>query len=168
MDFYQFIEHWTEIYKPMQHIPGKNSKNQRFFLTDTFMGLSDFMTNVQPQKSPCLIVETNQEGSLDVRFDTPRYTLYFMVRSDRMSDGQEALDAKLDAKTHMLKFFVYALNKQESGISVIKNINLDNIDYQTVGPFYNGWYGVTITLKDVVSISRCIDNNDYLDDYNFE
>lgn len=162
-DFYDFVEHWAEIYKPMQHIRGKNSKNERFFLTDTYMGLSDFMTNVQPQKSPCVIMETNLEGNLTEQFDTPRYTIYFMVRSDRMVDGREAKEAKSEAKEHMLKFFTYLKHRQDMGMFDVRNIKLENTDYQTIGPLYNGWYGVTITLQDVESIDRCISYEDYLE-----
>lgn len=164
-DLYEFVEHWAEIYKPMQHIRGKNSKNERFFLTDTYMGLSDFMTNVQPQKSPCVVMETSLEGTLNEQFDTPRYSIYFMVSSGMMSDGREAKEAKEEAKMHMMKFFTYLKNKQDRNYPSVRNIRLENIDYQTIGPLYNGWYGATISLRDVEAIDRCISNEDYLEEY---
>lgn len=162
-EFDDFVEHWAEIYRPMQHVPGKKSKNKRFFSTDTYMGMSDFMTTVQPDKSPCVIMESNAEGELSDSFDMPEYTLYFMVRAKDMSDGAAAKVAKREAKMHMKKFITYLKNKQEEEVRGVENIDTSRIRYQTVGPMYDGWWGVTITLSDVQGLNRCMDGNDYLE-----
>lgn len=163
--FDKFVEHWCEIYRPMQHIPGRNSKNQRFFLTDTYMGMVDFMTNIQPESSPCVIMESNQEGTFSGYYDRPRHTLYFMVQADEMSDGRSALSAKMEAKQHLQKFLAYLWEAQERGVPGVDNIKADDyIDYQTVGPFYNGWFGVFISLEDVQKISHCSVSDDYIEE----
>ena len=161
-EFEDFVEHWTEIYRPMQHVPGKMSKNKRFFLTDTYMGMSDFMTNVQPEKSPCVIMESNAEGELSDAYDMPEYSLYFMVRAEDMSDGVSAKAAKREAKMHMKKFIAYLKNKQEEEEPGIQNIDVSKVRYQTIGPMYDGWWGVTITLDDVQGLNRCVDGEDYV------
>lgn len=162
-DFGEFVEHWAEIYRPMQHVPGKRSKNQRFFLTDTYMGMTDFMTTIQPDKSPCVIMESNAEGELSDSYDMPEYTLYFMVRAEEMSDGTSARIAKREAKTHMKKFITYLKRKQDNEEPGVRNIDTSRVRYQTVGPMYDGWFGVTITLDDVQSLNRCVDRDDYLE-----
>lgn len=162
-EFDDFVEHWAEIYRPMQHLPGKTSKNKRFFLTDTFMGMVDFMTAIRPEQSPCVIMESNIEGELSELYDTPEYTLYFMVRSEDMSDGVGARRSKREAKVHMKKFMAYLKNKQDAGCHTVRNVDVNRVRYQTIGPMYDGWYGITITLNDVTSLNNCVDNNDYLD-----
>lgn len=160
-EFDEFVEHWAEIYRPMQHVPGKKSKNQRFFQTDTYMGLSDFMTTIRPDKSPCVIMESNEEGELSDFYDKPEYTLYFMVRAEEMSSGASARMAKREAKMHMKKFIVYLKHKQEEGDSGVGNIDVNSVRYQTIGPMLDGWFGVTITLEDVQSLNQCVDSEDY-------
>lgn len=163
--FTDFVEHWCERYRPMLHIPGRTSKNQRFFLTDTYMGLTDFMTNVQPDRSPCVVMETNQEGTLTDAYDRPRHTIYFMVQADEMSDGRSAYAAKLEAKEHLLKFLTYLRRMQDLDHPGVQNIKIDDLlDYQTVGPLYNGWFGVYVTLEDVRQLNRCVIEDDYLDE----
>lgn len=161
-EFDEFVEHWAEIYLPMQHLPGKRSRNQRFFQTDTFMGLTDFMTTIQPDKSPCVIMESNEEGELSDFYDKPEYTLYFMVRAEEANDGSSARKAKREAKIHMKKFIAYLKEKQENEESGVGNIDVNSVRYQTIGPMYDGWFGVTITLEDVQKLNRCVDDNDYV------
>ncbi len=168
--FDKFTEHWASVYRPMLHQKGKYARNKRFYLTDTYMGLVDFMTNIRPDQSPCVVMESAQEGTMTDRFDYPRYSLYFMVRAEDMSDGESAMDAKTEAKQHMQKFMNYLRSKQEedarcnlrTGISGIKIEQFMN--YDTVGPFYDGWYGVQITLENLEAYSTCVSQDDYIED----
>ena len=168
--FDKFVEQWAMKYKPMQHVPGPFSKNERFFLTDTYMGMVDFVTTLQPESSPCVVMESDQEGCMTDRYDSPRYTLYFMVRAEKMSDGVAAYEAKLEAKMHMQKFMNWLRAMQEKEEDErrkegVRNIRIeDNMSYQTVGPFYDGWYGVYISLDDTQAYSRCVISDDYLQD----
>ena len=107
------------------------------------------------------------EGSMTDRYDNPRYTLYFMVRAEKMSDGMAAYEAKLEAKMHMQKFVNWLRDKQdkeeyERKSEGVKNIRIEDNMNQTVGPFYDGWYGVLISLEDTQSYSRCVISEDYL------
>lgn len=162
--FDHFIEDWAIRYKAMQHLPGPNSKNQRFFLTDSFYGLSEFMRNIKYSQSPCVIMESDQEGRIHGGIDHPHYTLYFMVKAERMNNGLAALDAKLEAKVHMQKFLSYLRNQQDKGdVPGIEHIDIDDyLDYQSIGPLYDGWYGVSVTLEDCQQMSMCATENDYL------
>ena len=165
-----FTEHWASIYKPMLHQKGKYARNKRFYLTDTYMGLVDFITNIAPGHSPCVIMESAQEGTISSRFDYPRYSLYFMVQADDMGDGISAMDAKLEAKEHMMKFVNYLREKQRENErknlrSGIEGIKIDEyLNYDTVGPFYNGWYGVQITLENLLAYNLCVSPDDYIED----
>lgn len=168
--FDKFVEHWASIYKPMLHEKGRYSRNRRFYLTDTYMGLVDFMTNIRPDLSPCVVMESAQEGTMTDRFDYPRYSIYFMVRAEDMSDGESAMEAKTEGKIHMRKFMNYLRAKQEednrrklkTGIAGIKIEQFMN--YETVGPFYDGWYGIQITLENLEACSSCVLQEDYIED----
>lgn len=168
--FDKFVEHWASLYKPMLHEKGRHGRNKRFFLTDTYMGMVDFMTQIRPDRSPCVIMESGQEGTMTDRFDYPRYTLYFMVRAQDMSDGTSAMDAKIEAKQHMQKFLIYLRRKKEEDElhrrkSGLENIKIEQyLDYQTVGPMYDGWFGVLISLENLEAYSTCIVADDYIED----
>lgn len=166
--FDEFVEHWATIYRPMLHQPGRTARNRRFFLTDTYMGLVDFMTQIRPDQSPCVVMESAQEGTINDRFDYPRYSLYFMVRAADMSDGRSAMEAKVEAKEHLLKFLNYLRSRRDDRLSpyqrLLQNIKTDGyLDYQTIGPMYDGWFGVTVTLENLIPYSLCVNGEDYVE-----
>lgn len=162
-EFFDFVERWATIYKPMQHESGERSKNRRFYLTDTYMGMADFMSQIQPKSSPCIIMESNQEGYLETGIDHPHYSIYFMVKSASMVDGRSAMYAKVEAKEHLKKFVAYLRREQFNENHLLKNITIyEKIPYQTVGPFYNGWFGVLIQLDDSVQYQNCVSDDDYV------
>lgn len=160
--FHEFVEHWASIYKPMCHVPGPRSRNVRFHLVDSYLSMVDFVKSLPDAKSPCVVMESNQEGVVSDRFDYPEYTLYFMVRATDVADGRAAMHAKLESKQHMMKFLAYVLSKKEEEEEGLDNLDLERAEYNTTGPLYDGWYSVVLTLSDVARYSRCIDENDYI------
>ncbi|MGN0091275.1 MAG: hypothetical protein ACI36Z_10045 [Alloprevotella sp.] len=164
MTFYEIVEQWAERYVKMQHVPEERGGNQRFFLTDTYMGMVDFMTNIHPDRSPCVVMESNQDGNINEGKDRINHTIYFMVRAEEMNDGRSALQAKLEAKEHMKKFLAWARSLVANNPDIPENrfdLN-ENIDYNTVGPFYDGWYGVYISISEVDNFNQCVLPNDYV------
>lgn len=164
MTFYDIVEQWASHYVKMQHVPGDRSGNERVFMTDTYMGMVDFMTNIRPESSPCVVMESNQDGNINDGKDRINHAVYFMVRADKMSDGRSALEAKLEAKEHMKKFLAWARTKLKDNPDIPENrfdLN-ESIDYNTVGPFYDGWYGVYITINEVDTFNQCVLPHDYV------
>lgn len=163
MDFYQFVENWTMRYRAMLHQPGLYSKNCRFYLTDTYMGLADFMHNINPEHSPCVVMESAQQGEIIRGKDQPQYTIYFMVRAADMADGRLALLAKKEAKTHLHHFLAWTIKHKEEGNPILRNIDIESRNsYESIGPLYDGWYGVYITLTDTLVYDMCVHPEDYL------
>lgn len=165
MRFDQFVERWCEVYAPMQHVPGETSRNKRFFFVDNYASMTDFMNSIPSTESPCVVMESNQEGLIKGGKEMPEYTLYFMVKTGTSKpDGRKAHAAKLEAKEHMLKFMAYLRYKiEEEEDRDLKYIDIEDVQYATVGPLYNGWYAVTITLSDVKAWNLCINPQDYVD-----
>lgn len=161
--FENFVEHWCSIYKPLQHVPGERSKNKRFFLTDTtYLGMSDFMANIGNRASSCVVMESSVEGTVKGGLDMQNHTIYFFSRAKNSQDGVDAREAMLEAKALMKEFLSYMRQKQHSGMEELQNFDLDSRNsYQSVGPLYNGWYGVYITLEDVRQTSLCVNQDDY-------
>lgn len=147
----------------MLHEPGETSKNKRFFFVDNYASMTDFMNSIPKTTSPCVVMESNQEGMIKGGKENPEYTLYFMTKMETSKpDGRMAHSVKLEAKQHMLKFMAYLRHKIEMEEDRdLKNIDIDDVQYATVGPLFNGWYAVTITLSDVKAWNLCIDPNDY-------
>ena len=129
--FHEFVENWASLYRPMQHIPGPRSKNRRFYLVDSYMSMIDFAKSLPDAKSPCVVMESNQEGIVSDRFDYPEHTVYFMVKATDMQDGLAANAAKLESKLHMMKFLAYLLTKKEEETPGLENIDLERAEYVT-------------------------------------
>ena len=130
---------------------------------DNYVSMTDFMTSIPNTSSPCVLMESNQEGMIKGGKETPEYTLYFMVKTGTSKpDGRLAHAVKLEAKQHMLKFMSYLREKMDE-CRDLQHIDVEEVPYATIGPFYNGWYAVTITLTDVKAWNLCIDPNDYME-----
>ena len=144
-------------------MPGERSKNKRFFLTDTtYLGMADFMSNIGSRASSCVVMESSVEGTLVRGLDVQQHTIYFFVKATDTQDGHAAREALLEAKTHMNEFLAYLRQKQSEGMSELQNINLDDRSgYQSVGPLYNGWWGVYLAIEDTRQVRLCVDREKY-------
>ena len=162
--FEDFVEHWCTIYKPLQHVPGERSKNKRFFLTDTtYLGMSDFMANIGSRASTCVVMESSVEGTVKGGIDMQQHTLYFFAKAKSTQDGADARAAMLEAKGHMTEFLAYLRQKQREGMEELQHVNLDErTGYLSIGPMYNNWYGIYITLEDVRQVRLCVDEGSYV------
>lgn len=150
-DYIRFTEEWAAHYKPMQHTM-KSDMNRHFFITDSYMTMVDFMAHHDPDTSPCIIAESQQEGEVEDGLDYPRYSFYFMVRADEMNDGKEAVASKRTAKHIMLDF-----------VNFIRAFKYANEDTETYAPILNA-----LTLEEdsylyelreaVLNGSRCMEN----------
>lgn len=163
MRFDQFVERWCEMYAPMHHETGETSRNKRFFFVDNYASMTDFMSSIPHTESPCVVMESNQEGMIRGGKEMPEYTLYFMVKMPTAKpDGRQAHTVKREAKEHMLKFMAYLRYQiEDKEDRDLKYIDMEDVQYATVGPLYNGWYAVTITLSDVKAWNLCINPQDY-------
>ena len=163
--FENFVEHWCEIYKPLQHVPGERSKNKRFFLTDTtYLGMSDFMANIGSRTSSCVVMESSVEGTVKGGFDMQQHTVYFFAKAESTQNGADAREAMLTAKGYMHEFLAYMRKKQEEGMQELQHFDLDERNgYLSIGPLYNNWYGVYITLEDVRQTLLCVNKDNYIE-----
>lgn len=163
--FEKFVEHWCSIYKPLQHVLGEKSKNKRFFLTDTtYLGMADFMTNIDSRISACVVMEGAVEGTTKGGLDMPSETIYFFVKADKMQSGRSARNAMYEAKKHKEEFVKYMREQQKLGVEELQQFNLDErISYEPLGPLYNGWYAIYITLDNVQQMNMCTNPDDYIE-----
>lgn len=189
-NYIRFCEEWTSLYKPMHHVPGPDSLNKRFFICDSYVYLTEFLRgSMDPECSPCVVTESQQEGNIQDGKDYARYTFYFLVRSGETHDGHTAYRAKRDAKHVMLDFvnfvrlFKYPDEYQESldslpleegqylymlrdavkdGDRCMENINIEDFTYESLNELYDTWYGVVITLDDMNTYNMCTDLSLYL------
>lgn len=163
-DLYSFVEDWCRKYKPIQHTPGPEGRNHRFFLTTGFMGLADFMRGSDIDRSPSIIMETNVEGELS-DWDSTSYTIYCAVRADDQSNGRAAKDAIREGKRHLQKLIAYMREqKRKYHNPILDGLNPDDtLHYQSEGPIYDGWYTVYLTIDQVLKYNQCVDSNDYVD-----
>lgn len=165
-DFHKYVEKWCMVYKPMQHTP--NGENQRFFITESFYAMNDFAKTLDPDLSPVCIMESGENGMLNP-YDKPEYTVYFFARADEQNSGREALAAKREALRHMKKFIAFLRHQKEDvGDERLRNLEIDNLTYQYVGPLYTHWYGVYVTLTDTQKFNACTAEDDYVAEFEYE
>lgn len=141
--------------------------NRRFYLTDSTAGLVEMAKGIANSFSPCVIMESDVEGSGTIAKPVRVYPVYFFVRARKMADGDAAAEAKEAAWAHAQNFLSWLLDKhneeEETNLSGdFARINLeDYIDIQTVGPFENGWYAVLIQFERLELVNTCIDEDLY-------
>lgn len=186
MDFNyaRFTEEWATIYKPMLHTPGPDGLNRRFYICDSYMTMTSFMEHMDVDCTPCVIVESQQEGNVQGGIDYPRYSFYFMVRSGHTHEGYSAYDAKSEAKHVMMDFVNFIRTFQHpyeyedtltalpipegtylaelrtavlGGDRCMENINIDDFIYESLNELYDTWYGVQLTLEDKQLYDLCLD-----------
>lgn len=190
-NYVRFTEEWATMYKPMHHVPGEDSLNKRFFICDSYMTMTSFMEHMDPEHTPCVIVESQQEGNVQMGKDYPRYSFYFMVRSGETHEGYTAYDAKSEAKMVMMDFINFIRmfkywdengNEQrlaalplkegdylhelrtsvQSGDRCLENVNIEDFNYESLNELYDSWYGVQVTLEDMQTYNMCADLSLYI------
>ena len=159
------LEEFAMKYRPMQHVPGKTSKNKRLFYFDSIVAIPDFMTRIKSTQSPCMGYEFPLTGEIKGGKILPVYTIYFFVKmEENKATGKElSAEANQEAFNHALKFIVWLKKKQEEDKSLV-NIDLENeIPYYTYGPLMIGWFGLFLKFRDVDKFTLCIDENDFIE-----
>lgn len=165
MTFHSIVKKWCETYKYMRH----TEENKRFYLTDSPMGTVDMAKKLSNSFSPCVLMESSVEGGGPIKRPSRNYPIYFFVRANKMSDGDDAAVAKEEAWMHAQNFLTWLHYNREKELSEGKidgdftRIELDGyIDFQNVGPFENGWYGLLIQFEREEPLNMCIDENLYV------
>lgn len=186
-----FTEEWASLYKPMHHVPGEDSLNRRFYICDSYNNMTSFMEHMDTECTPCVIVESQQEGNVTEGKDHPVYSFYFMVRSGSTHEGYSAYDSKREAKKVMMDFvnfvrvFKYAYEdptyfsllkklpiKNDTYLSALRaavmngdpcmmNLGVEDFLYETLNEMADTWYGVQMTLDDVQLYDMCADISMY-------
>ena len=161
--FFDYVEQWCTRYIPMAH---HRDTNPRFFLTESFYGLMDFMVQIDAQtQGPCVVMETMTDGTID-KYQHAEYAIYFFVRADEQGDGRSAHAALESAKLHASRFINYLRSQKDKlGQSFpYYRMSTESVQLHPVGPLYNHWYGIYITLDDVQQYNQCSDQSLYLTD----
>lgn len=148
-----------------------NHLDRRFFLTDSTAGVVELVKSIKPDKSPCVVMESDVSGGGPVERPVMTYPVYFFVRSNKMADGDEAAWAKDLAKEHARNFMAWLRNHRDKELAQNRDGDFVRIlmegtyvSYDTVGPIGDGWYAVLIQLEREEPLNLCIDPNLYIDD----
>ena len=168
MTFHSIVRQWCRIYRPMQDGP----KNRRFYLTDSTAGVVELAKHIATSLSPCVVMESSVEGSGPIERIDRNYPVYFFVKADKMSDGDDAAVAKEEAFMHAQKFLAWLKYKHDKDIENNRidgdfgRIELDKIiiDVTTVGPIENGWFAVLLQFERTEPLDLCIDWDLYVTD----
>ncbi len=165
MVFHSIVRQWCRIYKPMKD----SGENRRFYLTDSTQGVVDMAKSISNKFSLFVMMESNIEGSGDIRRPVFNYPLYFFVRARDMSDGDAAAEAKVEAWYHAQNFLTWLLAKRQEDLDNNRidgdfaRIDLENaiIDIQTIGPIENGWFAILIQFEREEPLNLCVDEDLY-------
>lgn len=156
------------MYRPM--LDSEVNGNRRFFLTDSSSGVVELAKGITPEMSPCVVMESSVEGVGTITRPSRNYPIYFFVRAEKMSDGDAAALAKEEAWAHAQNFIAWLIGRREKELDEridgdFARIDLDNsmLDFQTVGPLEDGWYGVLIQIYRDEPLNLCVNDDLYID-----
>ena len=145
-------------------------KNRRFYLTDSTAGVVELAKGITAKYGPCVVMESDVEGSGAFAKPYRNYPIYFFVRAKKMADGDAAAEAKEEAWMHARNFLAWLYQKHEeemqSNISGdFARIELESIDLiiDTVGPLEDGWYAVLVQFERMEPLNLCVDEDLYID-----
>ena len=162
-DFSKIVEEWAMKYKPMQHVPGENSPNQRFFLIADIMEIPEFMGKIPKTHTPCVFHEFMWSGRISGGKVTPTYTVYFPVNCGTTKPNPVlAHKAIMESADHAFKFLTW-LRAEQDNRRELQQLDLENASIDPYGPLLNGWYTVFLQFSDVDTFSTCVDANDYVE-----
>lgn len=167
MTFHSIVRQWCRTYKPM--LDSATNGNRRFYLTDSMSGYVEIAKKIANSLSPCVVMESTVEGVGTIARPNRNYPVYFFVRARDMADGDAAAEAKEEAWVHAQRFLSWLLRKHDREMEMnidgdFSRISIDDyIDYQTVGPIENGWFGVMIQLERAEPLNMCVDEDLYTD-----
>lgn len=176
MTFHELVEDWCCGVKELQH---NRLENKRFYICDGFIGMTDFMREHSPEKSPCVLADSTMQGLWERGYDDPVYSVYFAVRATEANDDRSALVAREEAKALSSKFIAYLrwlknnrdASEQKGGSEftllerreMVNRLNLERVSYDTLGPIYEGWHAVFVMLECPVPAENCLSESDYME-----
>lgn len=162
-DFSKIVEEWAMTYKPMQHIPGEESSNQRFFLVSDIMEIPEFMGKIPQTKTPCVFYEFMWSGRIEGGKVLPAYSIYFPVNCGTSKPNPVlAHKAIMESASHAFKFLTWLRGEQNKGRKELQQLDLERVSIDPYGPLLNGWYTMFVQFSDVDTFSMCVDRNDYV------
>lgn len=163
-DFSNIVEEWAMKYKPMQHIPGEGSPNQRYFPIEDIVAIPEFMSKIPDTKSPCVMFEYMIQADITGGIIRPSYAVYFPVNCGTSKPNPRlAQRAVRESADHAFKFLAWIRREQDNERKELMNIDLERVRMDTYGPLLNGWYAVYLQFEDVDRFNTCVDAGDYVE-----
>ena len=170
MTFQGIVRRWCQIYPAMLDNPYNG--NRRFYMTDSQGGVVEMAKSISNKFSPFVMMESAVE--IDGEFTKPfrNYPIYFIVKADKMADGDDASVAYEEALYHAKKFCTWLWNKHQqemneniAGDFAMIDLEQSRLMINSVGPLENGWFGVVLQFERMEPMNLC-DDTDYMpDDY---
>ena len=169
MTFHSIVRSWCRTYKPM--LDSSTNGNRRFYLTDSTAGVVEMAKNISSKFSPFVSMESDVEAYGPLARPSRNYPIYFFVKAEKMSDGDDAAAAKEEAWWHCQNFLTWLKDRHDREIAEnvdgdFSRIDLENISIEvsTVGPLENGWYAVLVQFYREEPLNICVDENLYVAD----
>lgn len=151
-NFLSYIQDVAQKHKDIVH----TSTNKRYYEISGIGGMEDVLLNLRSMDGTIIMAETNQEGRMinggnENYVDIPRFRFYVMKRasfSDRSGDTAAKQACKLLAFSILGKMRHDKIASQRGEAdATYKEIDLDAIRYDTVGPIATGWVGCMVELS---------------------
>lgn len=180
--FDDYVEHWAEVYAPLQHDPSRGSKNKRMYRMDSIMRNEEFAANLANAKSPSVGAVTQFDGTAEgggARFMVFTHRVFFMVKQATNSatnpviNEVAAAEAKEEGVRMAMKFMAY-IEADKKGFPdekgrptrqpnrELEGIDIERSDIVTDPMVHNGWWFTELLLQHTQPRNRCIDPHDYL------
>ncbi len=153
----------------MHHIPGHNSPNARFFISDGVVDAAEVMRHIESKEGdshPIVIMDNNDNGYFsDDAFDYKDHAIYFACHMYEHSDGHASLHAKREVDTiirHYVRFLHRILGSKQQQFRFGLFPDLDQINYMSTGIEWDSWYIKRIDITVATQVDHC--ENDLIPD----
>lgn len=158
-----YMEQWAKEYIPLSH----TEEDPSFFRMNDIFSLDEFLQNYHQLNKPVCGIVTHIKAKINVskRVERPTYECVFLANADER-DFKAQADAKEKAWNLMWAFLVKLdedkkKEASEGKRSALANLNLEDLDADTIGPIANGWFQVNLSIETNNQNKICYNEEDY-------
>lgn len=159
---YEYFQTWTaERMHHHLHIESPNPEEQdTCFLCNGFASKMDMLQNAAPFIFHSTMMDIHYGGGLRDQFQDNTFELYFNAREPEYTDAQGLAQA-LDRAKAMMDGFIkditakHRLSKQNHTQDIFFFMDVDNLRWDSAGPFGDGWESFVLYINITAPFNYC-------------
>jgi hypothetical protein len=160
-EVFSYLQHWTaKRMHPSLKIEGNPEEHDACYLVNGFDGKKDVIQNATNDIYHSTMMDIHYGGAIKNEFRHSTFEIYFNAREPDYTDAQQLAGA-LDRAQMMADGFIRDAVKahkaaKKSGTRTLPFwFEVENIQWDTSGPFGDGWESVVLYLEVCMPFDYC-------------